>query len=367
MRCLFGLMCLGFLTTACATPITLPPETSYRPALDPSDWRSDVVGPRTKVATLGSIHIGELGATFDPVTLEPLLNKLAAFNPTIITHEGLSGEQCELVLRHEKIYPSIYEDYCFGVEEGGKATGLTLPQARTEAEALLKSWPVAPTPQQRRRLAALFIASGDRPSAQVQWLQLAPSERITDEGIDEAVKTILMRVGARKNETFEVGVVLAARLGLQRVYAVDDHTADSIQAAAPAGYAPYLQAHWTRPTNATVPAVIRYGQIKANLKTGDDMLALFRYINEPDTQRAFIELDYRDSLTAQSPQLFGRRYVAWWETRNLRMVANIRSAFGNSPGARVLNIVGASHKPYYEAYLSLMSEVELVDMADILK
>jgi hypothetical protein len=49
------------------------------------------------------------------------------------------------------------------------------------------------------------------------------------------------------------------------------------------------------------------------------------------------------------------------------MVANIRSAFGNSPGARVLNIVGASHKAYYEAYLAQMSEVELIDMGEILK
>ena len=269
--------------------------------------------------------------------------------------------------RHEKIYPKIFEDYCFGVSEGALATGLTLPKARAEAETLLRSWPANPTPAQRQRLAAVFIASGDRPSAQVQWLQLAPAERITGDGIDEAVKTILMRVGARRNETFEIGVILAVRLGLQRLYAVDDHTADSIQAAAPEGFGTALQAHWTRPSNATIPAFLRYGTLKADLKTGDDMLALYRFINLPETQRAFVEVDYKDSLAAQSPQLFGRRYVSWWEVRNLRMVANIRSAFGNSPGARVLNIVGASHTPYYEAYLELMSDVELVDIETILR
>lgn len=369
-----------FLTAGCATlpvaqssgAITSYRESSgtqesYRPALDPHSWQGSVAGSKTQVATLGSIHIGEMGSTFDPSTLALLLTRLAAFNPTIITHEGLSGEQCELVQRHEVIYPSIYKDYCRGVEEGAKATGLTLPQARAEAEALLKTWPTAPTPQQRRRLAALFIASGDRPSAQVQWLQLAPSDRVVGDGIDEAVKTILMRVGSRRNETFEIGVVLAAQLGHQRVYAVDDHTADSIQYAAPDGYEAYMQAHWSRPSNATVPAVIQYGTLKTKANSGEGMLELYRFLNLPDTQRTFVEIDYKDSLSAQTPQLFGRRYVAWWETRNLRMVANIRSAFGNSPGARVLNIVGASHKPYYEAYLEQMSEVELVDMAKILK
>lgn len=367
MRFGFSLVCVAILTSACASTQLGSNIAGYQPALNPSAWHSVVVGSKTQVATLGSMHLSEMGAAFDPATLEPLLIKLAAFNPTIITYEGLSGEQCELVQRHEKIYPGIYNDYCWGVEEGTKATGLTLPQARAEAETLLKTWPSNPTPQQRRRLAALFVASGDRPSAQVQWLQLAPDERITGDGVDDAVKTILMRINPRRNETYDIGAVLAARLGLQRIYAVDDHTADSIQYAAPEGYEAHMNAHWSRPSNATVPVVVSYGNLKAKLKTGEDVLGLFRFLNLPETQRAYVELDYRDSLMSQSPQLFGRRYVAWWETRNLRMVANIRSAFGNSPGARVLNIVGASHKPYYEAYLSQMSEVELVDMAEILK
>jgi hypothetical protein len=49
------------------------------------------------------------------------------------------------------------------------------------------------------------------------------------------------------------------------------------------------------------------------------------------------------------------------------MVANIRAAFGNTPGARVLNVVGASHKAYYDAYLDMMHEVKLVDVGEVLK
>jgi Family of unknown function (DUF5694) len=362
-----ALVCFGFMASAFATtPPVSPASTAYRPAVDFSAWRGAIAGPPTKVATLGSQHLSEL-PSFDPATLEPLLAKLAAYNPTIITHEALSGEQCELVQRHEKIYPKIHEDYCRSVEEGLTATGLTLPQARVEAEALLKTWPTTPTPGQRRRLIALFIASGDRASALVQWLQLPIAERVVGEGIDNAVLGILARVEKTPNEGYAIGAVLAARLGLQRVYAVDDHTADSIQAMAPNGYEAALRTHWSRPSNATVPAVVTYGTLRSKFKTGEDMLEMFRYLNVPATGRAFVELDYKDSLAAQSPQLFGRQYVSWFEVRNLRMVANVRSAFGNSPGARVLNIVGVSHKPYYEAYLGQMSEVELVDMEAILR
>ena len=68
-----------------------------------------------------------------------------------------------------------------------------------------------------------------------------------------------------------------------------------------------------------------------------------------------------------TPQNYGRRYVGWWETRNLRMVANIRAAMATRPGARTLSIVGASHKGYFEAYLDKMHDVRLVDAEAILK
>jgi Family of unknown function (DUF5694) len=61
-----------------------------------------------------------------------------------------------------------------------------------------------------------------------------------------------------------------------------------------------------------------------------------------------------------------RKYVAWWEVRNQRMAANIRASFADRPGARVLVLVGSSHKAYLDAYLSSISEVELVDPLDIL-
>jgi hypothetical protein len=246
MRLGFAVVCLGFLATACTTPqpATTNP-TIYRPAVDFSTWRSAIAGPTTKVAVLGSTHLSQLSGTFDPTTLEPLLAKLAAFNPTIITHEGLSGEQCELVQRHAKIYPKIFEDYCRSFSKAIQASEIPFVQARTEVEARLKTWPASPTPSQRRRLAVLFLASGDESSARVQWLQLSASERIKADGINDGLLTLLKRESAKPNETDEIGVVLAARLGLQRIYAVDDHTSDSIQAAAPEGLEAAIQAHWS--------------------------------------------------------------------------------------------------------------------------
>jgi len=49
------------------------------------------------------------------------------------------------------------------------------------------------------------------------------------------------------------------------------------------------------------------------------------------------------------------------------MIANIRATFATRPGARVLSIVGASHKGYFEAYLDMMSDVRRVDAQALLR
>lgn len=67
------------------------------------------------------------------------------------------------------------------------------------------------------------------------------------------------------------------------------------------------------------------------------------------------------------PAFDPRQYAGLWETRNLRMVANIRDALAHRPDARLLAIVGASHKGYHEAYLDQMHDVSLVDAEKILR
>ncbi|WP_241823765.1 DUF5694 domain-containing protein [Sphingomonas sp. Sph1(2015)] len=87
------------------------------------------------------------------------------------------------------------------------------------------------------------------------------------------------------------------------------------------------------------------------------------YAEEVEAYRS----DWGAALAESSEQAYGRRYVAYWETRNLRMVANIREVLGRAPGTRLIAIVGASHKPYYEAYLNQMRDATLINIAPLLR
>jgi hypothetical protein len=156
--------------------------------------------------------------------------------------------------------------------------------------------------------------------------------------------------------------------GWKGFIAVDDHTADSIQDSRwPGLFQRRFRRIGVSPGADAVPAIVRYKSVEADTAKTGNYLEFYRVINDPETLRAFIEFDYGRAIKLPGEGLHGRRYVAWFEARNLRMVANIREAFGNAPGARVLNIVGASHKGYYDAYLDQMSDVQIVDALAVLK
>lgn len=320
-----------------------------------------VAGPRTQVMVLGTPHLSGWPKDYAPSKLAPLLDRLARFKPDIITIEALSGEECDALARYPALYPGVWDQYCWDTEPARKATGLGVPEAMAAVEKALTS--PTRTPAERRRLAALFSAANDRTSALVQWLHLPTPERHAGDGLDDALVDALTKRTAALNENYQIAAPLAVRLGLDRVYPTDDHTSDSITVALGPDFEKALMGIWEA-SNKKTPWMREFS---GNPPVDGDILKHYRTVNSPAYLNAAISGDFGAALGDSSEAHWGRHYVAWWETRNLRMVANIRSAFGNRPGARVLTIVGSSHKPYFDAYLGMMHDVTVLDTARALK
>lgn len=321
-------------------------------------------GPPTQVLVLGSVHLsqGEDAKRFDPASLEPVLQRLAAYRPGVVTIEALSGETCAL-MRLRAAYKEVMDGFCPKVAEAQAATGLDLPAALDAIDAALKDWPAQPAAAQRRRLAALFLAAGEPASALVQWWQLPEAERRAGDGLDDVLVQGLRKRESDPNENYQIAARLAARLGLQRVYAVDDHTGDSLVIDDEAAFEKAIRAAWAGASDEAKQARARIQAMQAR----GDLLAVYRAINDPAYLRAAIAADFGQALRDPSPQHFGRQYVGGWEARNLRMVANIRVAFREQPGARVLSVVGSSHKPWFDALLGQLQGVDVVDVAQVLR
>ncbi|MES2130240.1 MAG: DUF5694 domain-containing protein [Pseudomonadota bacterium] len=342
------------LAIMAALPLTAPAQVALR-GLD-----RDMAGPRAQVLVLGTVHLGGLPASFNPSSLDGVLDRLEAFKPDIITIEKESGEECDLAARHPAKYGA---DYCASTELAQTASGLDVPAALAEVDKTLKTWPAQAKPAQRRHLAAVFLAANDRASAYVQWLQLPGSERHAGDGLDAALVDLLGQIGKRNNEDYLIGARLAARLGLQRVHAVDNHTGDHIDVADIKAFVRDLEAAWATGTAAMKDHEARENQ----LALAPDLLPLYRYLNEPEGLRLRAEANVSTTMRSKSAQGYPQMWVAGWEIRNLRMVANIRETFRERPGARVLSIVGATHKPWFDSWLGQLQGVDIVDLAGVLR
>lgn len=339
------------------------------PAFDPRKHKSEVAGAPAQVLVLGTTHLSGLPASTDPRIFQSLIDRLARFHPQIITIEALSGETCDTLARFQSVHGAdTYSTYCPDPAAIEKVTGLSIPTATTEVDKVLAAWPASPSPSQRRHLAMLFLAANDRASATVQWLRLPQIERHAGDGLTPDMVDIILRKGKPLNENYTIAAALAAQLGLERVYAVDDHTADTaLDNNSPEGiaYGNAIQAAW----NSKPPPTIRDQQdrLEKNLHSGADVLVLYRLMNAPLSERDSIGSDMGRAVSYANGQPYGRQYVAWWETRNLRIAANIRSTLQKDPSARVLSIIGATHKGYLDAYLDMMQDIRIVDAEQFLR
>jgi len=335
---------------------------------DPSTLKGPAKGTPNEVMVLGTAHLAQLPATFQPASLRILNERLAAWKPRIIAIEERSGPQCAFMRQYPQRYKDTVQVYCaWDPAPARAATGLDVPAATAEIDRLLASWPAAPTPSQRRHLAAVFLAGGEPVSALVQWLRLPAAERHAGDGLDANLVDVLEHGrggrGGRSEDTL-IAAPLAAALGLERVYGMDDHTADAPDADSKASGEAISKA-WDNPATAKRKQMDE--RLDARLGDAEGVMALYRALNDPSQARLIYDSDFGAALEEGSPQQFGRGYVAWWETRNLRMASNIRDAIGNLPGSRTLVIVGASHKWYLEAYLNQMHDVRIVSTDQVLR
>lgn len=337
----------------------------YRPTFRPETLKRTRTAKPNVVMVLGTTHLADV-KEYQPAMLAPLLDRLAAWKPTAIATEDLSGLQCDALRRYPSRYADTVATYCYDPAPANAATGLDVPAANAEGERLVAALGKTPTAAQRRRLAVVWLAAGERYSALVQWLRLPPAERRAGDGLDATLVTMLTKLAAHRGESSQISAVLAARLGLERTWSVDDHSADTQDDPDPAvrkATSDAVTQAWDNP--ATRQRLADNKRLAADLGKPGGLLTLYRWMNGPDAPGPVYRSDFGAALN--EPTGLARGYVGYWETRNLRMVANMRDVLGRYPGTRMLAVVGYSHKGYYEAYLNQMHDVILADVMPLLK
>lgn len=291
------------------------------------------VADPSPVLVLGTPHLSGMDK-FDPAWLAPLLDRLAAWKPRVITIEGLSGPECYLLRRYDKSWPDTANDYCSRTEKLAAlvkaSTGLDMPAAEAAAEEAVVRLGPDPTPGARRHLAALFAGAGNLGSATVQWLRLPRAERKAGDGVSPELVAELDQLAIRKNENYLIAAALAARLGLERVYPADDHFSDRVQAEAPPGQDKAMQAIWS----GERPPLAKQAQaMEAGLKDGACCSRFIASITVPMSARrsggrtwARPMRQSRPNISAAAMSPGGRRGTCIWSPTSARRWAIIRAS-----------------------------------------
>lgn len=317
----------------------------------------------TQIMILGTPHLSNYNEDLNLADIEPLLERLGKYTPDIITIESSSGMTCNRVRTYPREHAGYANYYCFNGEPYRVESGLSISDGSFQARQMLLDWPDLPTAEQRRSLTAAFLASEEPESALVQWLQLDKEDRQIGDGIGTMSVEFLNDFGNSMNESRSIAARLAARLGLEKVYYADDHGSYLYSDAASKAYGARLNELWPQQGD---PCQIYLDDVEAKLKNGNVVEAYKEYNSQRYGQKK-LDCDFKRTMNDSGPEGYGRKYTLDWQARNLRMVSMIVSAAADRPGGKVLSIVGASHKPYYQAYIHQMHDIEIVSTDEVLK
>ncbi len=362
-----ALLSAALLTpTEAPAPVTnLKIDTEFAQAVYLADQAAQQRGGLSQIAVLGTSHLSSLPADFDKIRLAPLLSRLAAFAPDKILIEALSGAQCDYLRDYQFMYSDTAEQYCYDPTAARQALKLTGPEASKQIANLLarqgKNRPAA----ERRQLSALFMAAGNPVSALVQWLRLPQTDRISADGLTPELVNQLEKRSLQMNENVSIAAALAVQLGHEQVYPVDDHTGDAaIGSMDEKVFGPEIRQIWDNKWAKKRSALLDQQQQHFVQNKNVNVLEWYRQLNSVEEARSAVAGDFGAAAGAKMPGNTGRKYLAYWETRNMRMAANIRETIGE--GSKVLAIVGSAHKAYYERYLGVSSDLSIVDIRPLL-
>jgi len=350
---------------------TAPSARGQGPACGSVDPREGIRPEAlTQVLVLGTQHLRRIEA-FDPATLRSLLDALEAWEPDAIGVETLPPAEISAMEMRSAYGPVLG---AFAGEEltAGRLArehlGIGWEAAFETADSLLgelESASSARRPELRRELVPVLMGAYRLDDAALQWSQLVESGGVSRDALPDSLRMMLEGRLKATNETTAIGIALARRLGLQRVHPIDDHLDKDLFLTIADDLSAELE------NSAAYRELVASGALEASTEdlvaaheTGD-LLSFYLALNDLRALERNLDLEWRFFFRTRLASGLDRYRVALWEVRNLAMAQHIRRMSAPFPGGRLLVLVGASHKPFLDAYLSCGMDVEIIQLADI--
>ncbi|GAB4191787.1 MAG: hypothetical protein Tsb002_20890 [Wenzhouxiangellaceae bacterium] len=313
------------------------------------------------ITIVGTAHLTGLKQPPNAEQLAHTVNALAAFQPTQVCVERMSGERIEalmadpernaMTLRPETAgRPLSTVIVPTGVEMQGML-GIQPSDARDTAAALVSSWDKLDTAEQIRTIG-LQLAGYELHSAVLNWSHLDDNARQqAREKLGAHIAERLHEALDSVHEAYSLGVALSHKAGLHQICTADSQEDETrgMQAAMAHGGDALLNSPEARdPLN-------QLAQRSASAWQPDNgpgaLTAMLRFFNSSEFAEFDRQLQWETLRNHDNEAGAFQRRLMYWHARTAEISAELYRALAKGPDERILLIIGAAHRPFTEAEL----------------
>ena len=314
-----------------------------------------------EVMVVGTPHLQALVPQAGPEHLREVIDRLAAWSPTLVCVEAMPGDRVGQLAAEPGRWGELLSTFALDAlrlapEQQARLSvdGATALRKARELEARPGALP-AP---ERIRLVGLQLAGHEPWSALLVWVGLTESEKADAAAILGRVAVErLEALSASKAEIVSLAIPVAARLGHRRLCLADPFVDEVAVQGLEAELAPRL----------ADPAVAKGleeadAERDARWKPGepDGLVRLVGWMNSAGWAEADRRTQWELFARGDGTSRAGRRRLALWHARNAEIAAHVYRAVASPEGTRTLLIVGAAHRPFLEAALRAQPWVDVI-------
>ncbi len=348
------------LVTFCWLPLALPLH---------AEPIANVKGlPPGEILVLGTRHLSDIKGKYDPSILTALMERLEQFKPDLVAVEALRGQDIAAMelqpARHsEALNPYAYSQRAMGgIAQAELAINWSMAQDAVDAGIV-----VAESDDSRTDAILHYLAAYDYYSALLTWYRGSDEFKAAFPEKNKQLAEDFARRLESTNEYYSIALPLAAKLGHDRLYPVDDHfengTMEAAVANMPGGWDSMMPLFGDLENH---PYLVEQNSRFDEAAEAGDVLPYYRWQNLPETGVRDEAFQWDPLMSGDIESRIGSARLAGWEVRNLRMASHLSELMIANPGKRVLYIVGSGHKPILDRLFSGMSWIRVVPAAEVL-
>ena len=307
-----------------------------------------------EVLVLATPHLsGVEGVTAAHV--DRVVAPLAGFAPQAVVVEALPPHTIEAMQQQADLHPEALDAFVGArfrelVSESQRMLGVD-PAAARKASTSECARALPSTTDASLRCIRLAAASWDKPW--VDYLAWRHGRQWPASSLPQGL--LGERIGRLKTSTNEnelLGARLADQFGQPRLFGMDDHPGEDVYGPVFEALIPAIgQSKAYAAFKAEARIIKEAGERTRQAVANRDLLPLYRWFNSTEYSGLVLDEEWRLFVDRDLPRGPGQARIDLWDMRNLAMVSNVLRVVSRHPGERVLVIVGASHKPFFDDYL----------------